>query len=77
MEIPQFSEDLIKQLDALIPERCPSPGESDRDIWIYVGKRELVRALLLALEAQEREETRERVIQDSRRRHFPDTRLRR
>ena len=49
MEIPILSSDLIEMLDRLIPERCPRAVDSERDIWIYVGKRELVRKLVTQL----------------------------
>ena len=44
--LPELSADLIDALDALYPERCPTPNMSDRDIWIAVGQREVVRHLL-------------------------------
>jgi hypothetical protein len=57
--IPLLSVDLIAALDELYPERCPSVKDSDRDIWLYAGKRELVRLLKVRVE-QDRKETMER-----------------
>lgn len=42
---PPVNNDLIEYLDRLIPHRCPSIADSDRSIWIYSGKRELVEFL--------------------------------
>lgn len=44
--LPLHAIDLVEQLDKAIPERCPDPKMSERDIWIYVGKRLLVQSLL-------------------------------
>lgn len=44
--LPADADELIRLLDAAFPERCPDPSMSDRDIWIAVGKRQVVRFLL-------------------------------
>lgn len=44
--LPVLSVDLIDQLDKLYPEACPDPSMSERDIWMAVGARKLVRGLL-------------------------------
>jgi hypothetical protein len=36
---------LLEVLNAHYPERCPEPTTSDRDIWIAVGQRKVVRWL--------------------------------
>ena len=51
--IPPLDRALIEALDERVPERCPDPSWSDREIWIYAGKRELIRLLKTELEAQE------------------------
>ena len=51
--IPPLDRALIEALDERVPERCPDPSWSDREIWIYAGKRELIRVLKSELEAQE------------------------
>lgn len=51
---PPLDEALIKKLDELIPERCPGVDDSDREIWMYVGQRQVVRLLRsVYLEQQE------------------------
>lgn len=54
-KIPFQSVDLIKELDKLFPEKVPDKEWSDREIWIYVGKRELINWLKAKLEQEERE----------------------
>ena len=49
-QLPAFSEDLIKELNESIPEHCPDSHDSDREIWMYVGSRLVVRSLLARLE---------------------------
>jgi hypothetical protein len=44
-------DDLLRMLDEAYPERCPDPKASDRDIWIAVGQRQVVR-FLLSLQAE-------------------------
>ena len=42
---PPIDEALIKKLDEVYPESCPDPASSDRDIWMAVGARSVVRML--------------------------------
>lgn len=49
-----FSEDLVAGLEHLVPERCPTIDMSDRAIWVYTGKRDLVKALRAAWERQKK-----------------------
>lgn len=44
-DLPPIPKKLIDTLEELIPERCPNLSLSDREIWFYAGKRELVRIL--------------------------------
>lgn len=48
--IPTFSEDLIKDLDKDLPERCPDTSMSEKEVWFYAGKRAVVRSLITRLE---------------------------
>lgn len=48
--IPVYSIDLVAELDKQFPERCPGVKDTERDIWLYTGKRELIRNLLLRAE---------------------------
>lgn len=43
--LPVYSHDLIKELDILIPHRCPTPDMTEREIWMYAGKRQLIDSL--------------------------------
>ena len=43
--VPGIPKDLIEDLDRRFPHRCPRPEDSERGIWIYSGKRELVEFL--------------------------------
>lgn len=49
-----LSEDLVTGLEHLVPERCPTIDMSDRAIWVYTGKRDLVKALRAAWERQKK-----------------------
>lgn len=49
-KLPTDVKGLLETLNAEIPHRCPSPHESERDIWIYAGKRALVDYLLVVAE---------------------------
>lgn len=55
--LPFNTSDLILQLDKDFPEKCPHPSTPDREIWMYAGKRELIRGLLSQLKAQEEDST--------------------
>lgn len=51
-DFPKVSKALVDVLHQLVPERCPDSSESDRDIWIYSGQRQLVRFLQAKLDEQ-------------------------
>ena len=42
---PPINEALIKKLDEVYPESCADPALSDREIWMAVGCRQVVRML--------------------------------
>ena len=42
---PPIDEALIRKLDEIYPEQCPSTDMDDREIWHYVGARSVVRML--------------------------------
>jgi hypothetical protein len=50
---PLYSEDLLKDLEERFPARCPDITMSDREIWMYAGKRAVVEHLLARKKAQE------------------------
>ena len=51
IEVPLLKE-TVEGLDKLFPERCPSPIEDEKRMWMYAGKRELVRNLIKCFELQ-------------------------
>jgi hypothetical protein len=55
-DVPQFSEDLIEQLDKLYPERSPRKGETLADIMFDAGQRSVVRALKERLRQQQNDD---------------------
>ena len=42
---PPIDEALLRKLDEIYPEQCPSTDMQDREIWHYVGARSVVRML--------------------------------
>jgi hypothetical protein len=53
--IPNFSIDMIDELDDLYPEKCANKKQTEREIWMYAGKRELVRNLKILKDSLEDE----------------------
>jgi hypothetical protein len=54
--LPLYTLDLLKELDKMFPSRCPHLNESDREIWFYAGRRQLIESLLMrAKEADRRD----------------------
>jgi hypothetical protein len=52
-EFPKVSKTLLDVLHQMVPERCPDSSESDRDIWIYSGQRQIVRFLQSKFDEQQ------------------------
>ncbi|NDB34182.1 MAG: hypothetical protein EB023_02300 [Flavobacteriia bacterium] len=52
-EFPKVSKALLDVLHQMVPERCADSSESDRDIWIYSGQRQLVRFLQAKFDEQQ------------------------
>ena len=48
MQFPPIPTDLINHLDKAFPEKCPDLKATDREVWSYVGTRQLVRILKAA-----------------------------
>jgi len=42
---PPLDEALLKRLDEIHPEACADPNATEREIWMQVGARQLVRML--------------------------------
>lgn len=51
-KVPYFSKEQVEYLNELFPERCPGSKMEERDIWRYVGARELVRHINQAFNEQ-------------------------
>lgn len=52
MKIPAFTAEQIEYLNAVWQEKCPEKSHSDREIWIAVGARSVVRHINSLYEAQ-------------------------
>ena len=53
---PPIDEALIKKLDEVYPESCADPAFSDREIWMAVGCRQVVRMLRAVYLEQQNED---------------------
>ena len=42
---PPIDDAILRKLDEIYPEQCPSTDMQDREIWHYVGARSVVRML--------------------------------
>lgn len=53
---PPVDEALVKKLEELYPEKCPDISATDREIWVYVGARSVVRMLRAVYLEQQQED---------------------
>jgi hypothetical protein len=53
---PPIDEALIKRLDEVYPESCADPAASEREIWMAVGARQVVRMLRAVYLEQQNED---------------------
>ena len=53
---PPVDEALIKKLDEVYPESCADQAASDREIWMAVGARQVVRMLRAVYLEQQNED---------------------
>lgn len=51
-KLPVIPQDLLEALDKQFPDRCPEPSWSEREIWMRVGERRVVRFLKRIFEQQ-------------------------
>jgi hypothetical protein len=51
---PPIDPATVEWLDALFPERCPDPADSERAVWMAVGARQVVRKIRSIMEAQQK-----------------------
>ena len=43
--VPNLTIAMLDALDRMYPERCAEPSDTERDLWIKVGRRQVVRFL--------------------------------
>ena len=53
---PPIDEALLKKLDEVYTESCADPAASDREIWMAVGARQVVRMLRAVYLEQQNED---------------------
>ena len=53
---PPIDEALLKKLDEVYPERCADPTATDREIWLAMGARQVVRMLWAVYLEQQNED---------------------
>lgn len=53
---PPIDQPLLKKLEETYPEMCPDINASDREIWMYVGSRSVVRMLRAVYLEQQQED---------------------
>jgi hypothetical protein len=53
---PPIDEALLKKLDEAYPESCADPAASEREIWMAVGARQVVRMLRAVYLEQQNED---------------------
>jgi hypothetical protein len=51
---PPLDPATVAWLDVIYPDRCPRPSQTDRQIWMAAGAREVVEKMQAVLEAQNR-----------------------
>lgn len=56
-KVPLLSEATVAALEKLYPDRVPDPHMTEREIWMHVGKVQVVR--MLRQEIERRKETNE------------------
>lgn len=52
LQVPPLDPQLIKALDLRFPSRCPDPADSEREVWMKVGRRQVVDWLVLKFKEQ-------------------------
>ena len=48
------AESLLEELEARFPDQCPSIEDTDREVWIKVGRVEVIRFLRKQFDVQNR-----------------------
>jgi hypothetical protein len=55
-DFPPVDEPLLRKLDEVYPESCADPASSEREIWMAVGARQVVRMLRAVYLEQQNED---------------------
>lgn len=55
MNMKPIDRATVELLDEMFPHRAPDPKDSEREVWMKAGKREIVDWLLITLQAQDEE----------------------
>ena len=50
---PRISEEVIKYLDELFPDKCPNLEETEKQVWFKAGQRSVVNHLIKEQKVQE------------------------
>jgi len=50
--VPAVSQELVTWLEHIFPDRCPSPEDPEREIWMAAGAARVVRLLRMTHEQQ-------------------------
>ena len=50
---PRISEEIIKYLDELFPDKCPTLENNDKQVWFKSGQRSVVNHLIKEKSVQE------------------------
>ena len=50
---PRISEDIIKYLNELFPDKCPDLKMTEKEIWFQAGQRSVVNHLIKEQKVQE------------------------
>lgn len=51
-QAPPIPDELLDWLDFLFPDKCPKPTHSGREIWMAVGRRDVVARLRMERDRQ-------------------------
>ena len=50
---PRISEEVIKYLDELFPDKCPNLEDNEKQVWFKSGERSVVNHLIKEKQVQE------------------------
>lgn len=53
MEAPRIPQDLLEYLSSQFPDKCPNLKDTDREIWMAVGARNVINHLIIKFKEQQ------------------------